>query len=61
MLNFISKLFGNKSERDVKGLWPLADKVKVEYAKLDGISHDELREKTAGFKQRIKRSACRNR
>ncbi|HWZ03065.1 MAG TPA: hypothetical protein VNX40_05590, partial [Mucilaginibacter sp.] len=53
MLNFISKLFGNKSERDVKVLWPLADKVKAEYAKLDGISNDELRDKTFGFKKTI--------
>ena len=53
MLNFISKLFGNKSERDVKVLWPLADKVKAEYAKLDGISNDELRGKTFGFKKTI--------
>ena len=28
MLNFISKLFGNKSERDVKGIAPLVEKIK---------------------------------
>jgi preprotein translocase subunit SecA len=53
MLNFISKLFGNKSERDVKSLYPLAEKVKAEYALLDGITHDELRDKTIGFKETI--------
>src|SRR6185312_15587364 len=53
MLNFISKLFGNKSERDVKSLLPLVEKIKEEFAKLDGISNDELRAKTVAFKQVI--------
>jgi preprotein translocase subunit SecA len=53
MLNFISKLFGNKSERDVKSILPLVEKVKAEYAKLDGISNDDLRSRTASFKATI--------
>jgi preprotein translocase subunit SecA len=54
MLEFFSKLFGNKSERDVKGILPLVDKVKAEFAKLDDISNDELRAKTTEFKETIK-------
>jgi preprotein translocase subunit SecA len=54
MLNFISKLFGSKSERDVKGLLPLVEKVKAEFAKLDQISNDELRARTIDFKETIK-------
>lgn len=53
MLNFISKLFGSKSERDVKALMPYVEKIKAEYAKLADLSHDELRAKTVGFKQTI--------
>jgi len=53
MLSFISKLFGNKSERDVKVLVPYVEKVKAEYDKLDGISNDELRARTEAFKQTI--------
>jgi len=53
MLEFISKLFGNKSERDVKGVQPLVEKIKAEFSKLDQISHDELRAKTLDFKARI--------
>ncbi|MEX8547703.1 MAG: preprotein translocase subunit SecA [Mucilaginibacter sp.] len=53
MLGFISKLFGNKSERDVKGVQPLVEKIKAEFAKLDQISNDELRAKTLDFKARI--------
>ena len=53
MLDFISKLFGNKSERDVKSLLPLVEKVKAEFAKLGDISNDELRAKTIAFKEII--------
>jgi preprotein translocase subunit SecA len=54
MLSFISKLFGNKSDRDVKGIMPLVESIKTEFSKLENISHDELRAKTQDFKQRIK-------
>ncbi|MCJ8211882.1 preprotein translocase subunit SecA [Mucilaginibacter sp. RS28] len=54
MLGFISKLFGNKSERDLKSIQPLVEKIKAEFAKLENISHDDLRAKTADFKERIK-------
>ena len=50
MLEFISKLFGNKSDRDVKSLLPLVEKVKAEFARLGDISNDELRAKTIAFK-----------
>src|ERR1700761_2701902 len=54
MLEFISKLFGSKSERDVKSIQPIVEKIKSEFSKLDGISHDDLRAKTIAFKETIK-------
>jgi preprotein translocase subunit SecA len=54
MLDFISKLFGSKSERDVKSILPLVEKVKAEFAKLGDISNDELRARTIDFKETIK-------
>ncbi|WP_257669354.1 preprotein translocase subunit SecA [Parapedobacter tibetensis] len=53
MLTFLSKIFGSKSERDIKHIQPLVDKIKEEYTKLEGLTNDELRAKTADFKQRI--------
>ena len=53
MLGFISKLFGSKSERDVKAIQPLVEKIKSEFAKLENISNDELRAMTINFKERI--------
>ncbi|MBU0697557.1 MAG: preprotein translocase subunit SecA [Bacteroidetes bacterium] len=54
MLSFINKIFGSKSARDVKSAQPLVDKIKVAYEQLGGLSHDELRAKTAAFRARIK-------
>ncbi|MGB4776604.1 MAG: preprotein translocase subunit SecA [Daejeonella sp.] len=53
MLGFLGKLFGSKSDRDIKLIQPLVDKTKEEYAKLAGLSNDELRQKSADFKLRI--------
>ena len=35
----IGSIFGSKSERDLKELNPIVDKVKVEFEKLDALSH----------------------
>ncbi|TWR26557.1 preprotein translocase subunit SecA [Mucilaginibacter pallidiroseus] len=53
MLDFFSKLFGSKSDRDVKSIQPIVEKIKAEFAKLDQISNDELRGKTIQFKETI--------
>ena len=53
MLDFISKLFGSKSVRDVKGIMPIVEKVKAEFAKIGDLTNDELRAKTVGFKETI--------
>jgi preprotein translocase subunit SecA len=49
----ITRIFGTKSERDIKEVLPYVEKTKDEYNKLQGLSDDELREKTAGLKQKI--------
>jgi len=53
MLGFLAKIFGSKSERDIKSIQPLVVKINEEYAKLSSISNDELRAKTGEFKDRI--------
>jgi preprotein translocase subunit SecA len=53
MLGLLSKLFGSKSNRDIKLIQPLVEKTKEEFAKLSSISNDELRQKTLDFKIRI--------
>jgi preprotein translocase subunit SecA len=53
MLGFLAKIFGSKSERDIKALQPLVTQINEEYAKLSSLSNDELREKTTEFKATI--------
>jgi preprotein translocase subunit SecA len=58
MANFLEKVFGkvfgNKHEKDVKAILPIVEQINAEYAKLNSISNDELRAKTAEFKKQIK-------
>ncbi len=54
MLGFLSKLFGSKSERDIKQIQPIVEKIKQEYAVLHTLSNDELRSLTISFKEKIK-------
>src|SRR5688572_10399151 len=46
MLQLIAKLFGTKSQKDIKLVMPLVDETNKEGQKLTGLSHDELRKQT---------------
>ena len=49
----IKKLFGTKSDKDLKLLYPYVDKINSEFNKLSSISDQELRDKTVSFKEKI--------
>ncbi len=51
---FLNKIFGKKSDRDFKELWPIVEKVKASYETIKDLSNDELRAKTLELKQKIK-------
>src|SRR5688572_25202263 len=54
MIGFLSKLFGgNKSEKDVKRILPVVQKINQHFANFSSLSNDELRHKTQEFRQRI--------
>lgn len=53
MLNFLTKIFGNKNERDLKTLWPYVDQVNEVAEEVRSLTNDQLREKTTEFKKRI--------
>jgi preprotein translocase subunit SecA len=46
MLQLIAKLFGTKSQKDIKSIMPLVDETNREGQKLTSLSHDELRNQT---------------
>ena len=49
----IAKVFGTKSEKDIKVILPLVEQINAEYAKLSSLSHDELRAKSQELKASI--------
>lgn len=60
MINLInkglSKVFGTKSERDIKEILPIVEEVKKEYEKLKSIGDDDLRRKTDELREHLKNS-----
>jgi preprotein translocase subunit SecA len=53
MLDFLKKILGSKSERDVRELQPLAERTLEFDQQFRQLSNDELRAKTLEFKARI--------
>ena len=53
MLKLIAKIFGTKSEKDIKGMMPLVEETKKEGEKLLSISHDDLRARTISIQEEI--------
>ena len=49
----LTKLFGNKSQRDLKEITPYVDRVKAAYPAIQKLSDDELRAKTTEIRQHI--------
>jgi len=53
-MNFFKKIFGS-NEREIKKLQPIVDKINSFEDKISKLSDDELKGKTAEFKERIKK------
>lgn len=54
MFGFVSKIFGgSKSDKDVKKIQPIIQKVNTYFNQYQSLNNDELRAKTNEFKQRI--------
>ena len=54
---FLSKLFGNKSTRDMKLIQPWVEKVKTAYPAIQALDNDALRAKTKELQEKIQGSA----
>ena len=53
----LKKIFGSKYERDIKALQPLADRINAFEPSIAKLSNDELKAKTAEFKERLSQGA----
>ncbi len=51
--SILGKLFGNKSDRDIKEVTPVVAKIKEEYSRISKLSNDGLREESDRIKQII--------
>ena len=52
--DFLSKLFGNKAQRDLKEIMPIVDKITAIYPSIAQLTNDELRARTEAIKQRLR-------
>ena len=52
-LEIITKLFGNKAQKDMRAIQPYVDKIKAEYEKIDKLSNDELRARSAALMAKV--------
>ncbi len=50
----LTSIFGTKSERDIKKIWPTVEKIKSYEDEIKALSDEELKQKTESFKQKIK-------
>jgi len=53
MLKFIAKVFGTKSEKDIKTLMPMVKQINGEFDKLSSLSNDDFRNKTNDVREQI--------
>ncbi len=53
MLNFVTKLFGSKHDRDIKKIDPIVNEINALYMEYHFLSDDELRAKVKEFKTKI--------
>ena len=53
----LSKLFGNKSSRDMKAIQPWVEKIKAAYPAIQALDNDGLRAKTKEWQEKIQHSA----
>lgn len=54
MLQLIKTVFGSKSDKDVKQILPIVDQINQQFASLERLSDDELKNKTAEFRERLR-------
>ena len=52
-MGFLEKIFGTHSEREIKRLTPLVNKIENLRSQMLDLSDDQLKEKTLEFKKRL--------
>lgn len=50
----LTKIFGSKSDKDLKAIQPIVDQIKALGPEMEALTDDQLKERTAQFRQKIK-------
>jgi len=53
MFDFLTKLFGSRNERILKQMYPVVEQINAMESRMQLLSDDELKAKTAEFKARL--------
>ncbi len=53
-MSIVEKMFGTHSERELKRIYPIADKIEALDSTMSALSDEELKHKTIEFKERLK-------
>jgi preprotein translocase subunit SecA len=53
MLNFLTKIFGSKNERELKKLQPIVEQINIYEPEIKAMSDERLKDQATRFKQRI--------
>ena len=54
LTTFLNKIFGNKSQRDLREIQPIVNKIKALAPEMEGLSNDGLRDKINGVRADIR-------
>ena len=52
-IEIITKLFGNKAQKDMRAIQPIVDQVKAQYETIDALSNDDLRAHSHALMDRL--------
>ncbi|MDE5970943.1 MAG: hypothetical protein K2G74_08980, partial [Muribaculaceae bacterium] len=53
LTGFLGKLFGNKSQRDLKEIQPIVDRINELGPEMQALSNDELRQKITDIRAEL--------
>lgn len=56
MLEFLTKIFGSKHEKDVKEMMPIVNRINEIYEEYDNLTDDQIKAKTIEFKELVKKN-----
>ena len=57
-LEIITKLFGNKAQKDMRAIQPIVDQIKAQYETIDALSHDELRARSFALMDQLQQAVA---